>query len=736
MATSTDTNIVVGVQLAPNSVKSLQRYPFERRTLAEKLHVKKLGPDKPEVQITQQAREKEKTYKRTFSRGWFDRKAWLTSCGYANAIFCFPCLLFKTSACDSSWTQTGVTDLKHMSERIRKHERARVHMDNAVKLAMLGRICIATQLDDGHRIAVRKHNEEVDRNRHILSKIIDAVKFCGAFELALRGHDESDTSENPGIFLGLIDLMASIDRDLEVHLENATVFKGTSKTVQNELLDCMLSVLRDRIREEVKQSDYIAIQADETTDICAHCQLVLVLRYIDSHNNIQERFFEFIALPNATADTIAAALLERLSTILPAGQERKLIAQAYDGAAVMRGATGGVQRKVQDVYGSAYYVHCYAHQLNLIMQQATSHIPKISQFFSDIGGFSTFFHKSFKRTAVLDEVVAHRLPGASTTRWNFHSRAVNTVYEHKDELVKCFQTIRDRGDFDAISKRGGCMRMLEDEVFCFFLALFHKIMPHVDMLFNQLQRRNIDSVFIAGITQSFTHRIQAIRDSVPSLVEDEDYKGPVQEPPPKKRMAMGEELQQHLAIEVCDTIMSHAKERFSFTKHLISATLLQGDLFPQHSRKFPDSALETTVDAYPMLEKARLKTELSLIYENEDFKGCSGALALFQVIMENNLQDTFTETVSLLKILITTPMTTAESERCFSTLKRVKTFLRNTMGQDRLNALAMLSIEKKLTQDIPDFTTRVIERVATQKDRQAKFLAQKRANDCSISSFE
>ena len=42
------------------------------------------------------------------------------------------------------------------------------------------------------------------------------------------------------------------------------------------------------------------------------------------------------------ADAIATALLERLSTIPPAAPERKRIAQAYDGAAVMRGATGGV----------------------------------------------------------------------------------------------------------------------------------------------------------------------------------------------------------------------------------------------------------------------------------------------------------------------------------------------------------------------------------------------------------
>ncbi|XP_074524579.1 zinc finger MYM-type protein 1-like [Halichoeres trimaculatus] len=482
----------------------------------------------------------------------------------------------------------------------------------------------------------------------------------------------------------------------------------------------MLAVLREKILDEVKMAKFLAIQADETTDISTHCQLVLVLRYIDGRNNIQERFYEFIKLPNSCADSIAGALLERLHSILPEGQEKKLIAQAYDGAAVMRGATGGVQRKVQDIYANAHYIHCYAHQLNLVMQQATSHISQIGHFFNDIGGFASFFSKSSKRTAVLDEMVAHRLPSASSTRWNFNSRAVNTVYERKNDLVKCFQTIRNSEDFDGPTKReaGGYVRLLEDEAFCFFLTLFHKIMPHVDMLYNQLQKRNIDAVYIAGITQTFLNSIQAIREAV----LHQEYRGPVQEPPTKKRKALGEDTQQHLALEVCDTIMSHAKQRFSFTKHLISATLLEGDLFQQHSRKFPDSALETTVEAYPSLDKARLKTELSLIYENEEFRSCKGALALYQVLMENNLGETFTETVSLLNIIITTPMTTSESERCFSTLKRIKTFLRNTMLQDRLNALAMLSIEKKMTKDIPDFNSKVIEKFASQKERRAKFL--------------
>ncbi|CAL8296586.1 unnamed protein product [Boreogadus saida] len=80
------------------------------------------------------------------------------------------------------------------------------------------------------------------------------------------------------------------------------------------------------------------------------------------------------------------------------------------------------------------------------------------------------------------------------------------------------------------------------------------------------------------------------------------------------------------------------------------------------------------MDAYPLLDKARLKAELSLIYEREDFQGCSGAPALCRVLMGNNLQDTFSKTVSLLQILITSPTSPAESERCSSTfLKRIKT---------------------------------------------------------------
>ena len=78
----------------------------------------------------------------------------------------------------------------------------------------------------------------------------------------------------------------------------------------------------------------------------------------------------------------------------------------------MRGERAGVQQKVRSHFKNAHNVHCYAHQLNLIMQQATSHVPAVRVFFSDLCGIATFFTRSPEHTSILDQIVERRLPRA------------------------------------------------------------------------------------------------------------------------------------------------------------------------------------------------------------------------------------------------------------------------------------------------------------------------------------
>ena len=60
------------------------------------------------------------------------------------------------------------------------------------------------------------------------------------------------------------------------------------------------------------------------------------------------------------------------------------------------------------------------------------------------------------------------------------------------------------------------------------------------------------------------------------------------------------------------------------------------------------------------------------------------------------LQHGLPEVYLLIKVAMTIPVASATVERSFSVLKHIKTYLRATMGQERLTHLAVLSIEREL----------------------------------------
>ncbi|KAJ4449409.1 hypothetical protein ANN_00808 [Periplaneta americana] len=68
-----------------------------------------------------------------------------------------------------------------------------------------------TKLDSAYRINIQKQEGNVSKERYGLSKIINCVKFCAAFELAMRGLAESGDSTNRDIFLGLTDFAPQLD---------------------------------------------------------------------------------------------------------------------------------------------------------------------------------------------------------------------------------------------------------------------------------------------------------------------------------------------------------------------------------------------------------------------------------------------------------------------------------------------------------------------------------------------
>ena len=85
-----------------NTVKNLQTRSFYRLSLEEKLEVKRLGPDRPDLSILNTTRS-------------------TTGCSDPGKVYCFPCLLFGGALREKAWTDTGVNDWKHLSEKVKRH---------------------------------------------------------------------------------------------------------------------------------------------------------------------------------------------------------------------------------------------------------------------------------------------------------------------------------------------------------------------------------------------------------------------------------------------------------------------------------------------------------------------------------------------------------------------------------------------------------------------------------------
>ena len=95
------------------------------------------------------------------------------------------------------------------------------------------------------------------------------------------------------------------------------------------------------------------------------------------------------------------------------------------------------------------------------------------------------------------------------------------------------------------------------------------------------------------------------------------------------------------------------------------------------------------------------KLKLHLRILSESFRGKEIDTNIRNVVshlksMSNAQLEIISEVVTLVKIILVMPATNATSKRSFSALRRIKTYLRSTMSQNRLNHLMMLYVHKEL----------------------------------------
>jgi len=89
---------------------------------------------------------------------------------------------------------------------------------------------------------------------------------------------------------------------------------------------------------------------------------------------------------------------------------------------------------------------------------------------------------------------------------------------------------------------------------------------------------------------------------------------------------------------------------------------------------------------------------------------------------ENDLFDMVLEFSNVVHILLVIPATLCSAERSFSALRRLKTYLRNNMGQQRVSNIALINIERKYANSVPNNDMdRIIDKFGRRNGRDSYF---------------
>lgn len=460
--------------------------PLSKLTYEQRCELKNKRPT-PKLNIKQSV----KKFTRSFQSSWYERFSWLTGCSVKNKMYCYVCILFDSK--DTEWCTEGISDLSNLIKKAVKHQSSKEHLKNKESFQMLGKHRIEHAISEALRLSNLRHNETVSLNRQILRRIIQAIIFLCKQELPFRGHLEDESSHNRGNYLELLNLLAQNESLMRDHLESSSAFKGTSPDIQNDLIEIITGVLNDKIKSEIGECSFISIQADETLDVSCKSQMSIIFRYCIK-DKIQERFMGFY---DVSKNKKAIGLSEIIRKVLNEWNVdlKKVICQTYDGASVMAGSEGGVQKHVRQFCPHALFIHCYAHQLNLVLLHGSKSIPQVRLFICALTAFHSFFSKSSKRSVLLTER-GFKLPQASTTRWNFHSRAVSTIIKYFSELNNVFNVIiadaDSEWDSDSVNCAVGLVRYLEDPKFVFLLRVYENCFIYIDSLFKVLQSLSVN----------------------------------------------------------------------------------------------------------------------------------------------------------------------------------------------------------------------------------------------------
>ncbi|CAN1249547.1 Zinc finger MYM-type protein 1 [Linum perenne] len=242
------------------------------------------------------------------------------------------------------------------------------------------------------------------------------------------------------------------------------------------------------------------ILVDKARDVSIKEQMAMVLRYVDK-----------------TGNTKALTLRNEIeSMLLKHGLSfKKIRGQGYDGASNMKGEINGLKTLILLKTSSAYYIHCFAHQLQLTLVVVARNHGEISLFFDVVSVLTNLVGASCKRRDIVRETQAEKVADAIScgeieirrglnqeislkrpfdTRWGSHFATLVNLELMFSSLIEVLDVIQYDGDSVTKGETIDMLQKLEIFNFVLILKLMIGILSITNDLSIALQKKDQDIV--------------------------------------------------------------------------------------------------------------------------------------------------------------------------------------------------------------------------------------------------
>lgn len=674
---------------------------------------------------------------RSFQLKWTEKYDWIEYSKINDKVYCYACRQFGIGTANDIFTTTGFNGWKRAltaGQGFQKHEASSFHIN-----AMLSWKQQIIRKNTNQEVSTLLSTNILEKRQYYFKSIVGVILFLVKNELPFRGDWDENEGKEFGLFNNLFEYTMLKDEYLkECHKIMPANALYTSPKIQNEVINIIADELRKLIVADLNSATYLTLLSDGTKDRNGDEIISIAFRYVKDSKPM-EVLVDFQKTDDLTASGLSNVIIDRIQTLQI--NDDKIISQCYDGAPVMSGDHGGVQKLIEEHYQRIIpYVHCCNHRFHLVVEAVAEKVNSCKLFFGEI----RLLHNFFRKFNVRKQYSGTSIPRLIETRWSGHLYATQSVAKNFQAIFSTLEHVKNSNDKSiepaSVALAAGLYNSMKSQKFMFMMHFLNRLLSTIEPANQILQKRDIgfreampviDAVFNSvknfRTDESFDNFIECMKVTQISIENFDLNTRPQRLLQRSLRLndsvitdSFGETQPQNENIslkspyfEVLDYTLNEMKNRFHNNSEMLLAI---SELNNINSTNFDINSLEPLTDiGISLPSDAELKVVQTFLLSQKQKPENENKTTLELLF---NVKDAFPATYKLFEAADTFGSSTAICECAFSALNRIDTVKRMSMKDKRLRDLSLLAFEKKrLSFIIEDQVLRIF----AEKNRRIQF---------------